>query len=123
MVEEEKHNGKEMYTFSDFCIDREILSKESADDPRHLRVMWDVHGDDYIDYCRITIWSLSACHEALDHPTSSRHPRHQLNNISLVSAGENKGAVQMAGRWLIPEESLDEIKVYPEKKNKRYNPS
>ena len=40
-----------MYTFSDFCIDREILSKEMADDLRHLRVMWDVYGDDYIDYC------------------------------------------------------------------------
>ena len=43
---------KEMYTFSDFCINREILSKESADDLRHLRVMWDIHGDDYIDYCK-----------------------------------------------------------------------
>ena len=43
---------KEMYTFSDFCIDREILSKKMADDLRHLRVMWDVYGDDYIDYCK-----------------------------------------------------------------------
>ena len=43
---------KEMYTFSDFCIDREILSKEMAGDLRHLRVMWDIHGDDYIDYCK-----------------------------------------------------------------------
>ena len=43
---------KEMYTFSDFCIDRKILSKESADDLRHLRVMRDIHGDDYIDYCK-----------------------------------------------------------------------
>ena len=42
---------EEMYTFSDFCIDREILSKEMADDLRRLRVMWDVYGDDYIDYC------------------------------------------------------------------------
>ena len=43
---------KEMYTFSDFCIGREILSKEMADDLRHLRVMWDIYGDDYIDYCK-----------------------------------------------------------------------
>ena len=43
---------KEMYTFSDFCIDREILNKEMADDLRHLRVMWDIYGDDYIDYCK-----------------------------------------------------------------------
>ena len=42
---------EEMYTFSDFCIDREILSKEMADDLRHLRAMWDVYEDDYIDYC------------------------------------------------------------------------
>ena len=52
MVEEENKMEKEMYTFSDFCIDREILNKEMADDLRHLRVMWDVHGDDYIDYCK-----------------------------------------------------------------------
>ena len=43
---------KGMYTFSDFCIDREILNKEMADDLRHLRVTWDVYGDDYIDYCK-----------------------------------------------------------------------
>lgn len=53
MVERGKSTmEKEMYTFSDFCIDREILSKEMADDLRHLRVMWDVYGDDYIDYCK-----------------------------------------------------------------------
>ena len=47
-----------------------------------------------------------------------------LNNISLrCRQGKIPGAVQIGGRWLIPEESLDEIKVYPEKKNKRYSPS
>jgi len=44
-----------------------------------------------------------------------------LNNISLrCRQGKISGAVQIGGRWLIPEESLDEIKAYPEKKNKRY---
>ena len=47
-----------------------------------------------------------------------------LNNVSLrCRQGKIPGAVQIGGRWLIPEESLDEIKTYPEKKNKRYNPS
>jgi len=47
-----------------------------------------------------------------------------LNNISLrCRQGKIPGAVQIGRRWLIPEESLDEIKAYPEKKNKRYNPS
>lgn len=47
-----------------------------------------------------------------------------LNNISLrCRQGKIHGAVQIGGRWLIPEESLDEIKAYPEKKNKRYSPS
>ena len=47
-----------------------------------------------------------------------------LNNISLrCREGKIKGAVQIGGRWLIPEESLEEIRAYPEKKNKRYNPS
>jgi hypothetical protein len=53
MVERGKSTmEEEMYTFSDFCIDRGILSKEMADDLRHLRVIWDVYGDDYIDYCK-----------------------------------------------------------------------
>ena len=53
MVERGKSTMKEeMYTFSYFCIDRGILSKEMADDLRHLRAMWDVYGDDYIDYCK-----------------------------------------------------------------------
>ena len=44
-----------------------------------------------------------------------------LNNISLrCRQGKIPGAVQIGGRWLIPEESLDEIRAYPEKKNKRY---
>lgn len=44
-----------------------------------------------------------------------------LNNISLrCRQGKIPGAVQIGGRWLIPEEELDEIKAYPEKKNKRY---
>ena len=47
-----------------------------------------------------------------------------LNNISLrCRQGKIPGAVQIGGRWLIPEESRDEIKTYPEKKNKRYSPS
>ncbi len=47
-----------------------------------------------------------------------------LNNISLrCREGKIKGAIQIGGRWLIPEESLEGIKIYPEKKNKRYSPS
>ena len=47
-----------------------------------------------------------------------------LNNISLrCRQGKIPRAVQIGGRWLIPEESLYEIKTYPEKKNKRYSPS
>ena len=46
------------------------------------------------------------------------------NNISLrCRQGKIPGAVQIGGRWLIPEESIAEIRVYPEKKNKRYSPS
>jgi excisionase family DNA binding protein len=47
-----------------------------------------------------------------------------LNNISLrCRQGKIPGAVQIGGRWLIPEESLEKIRAYPEKKNKRYSPS
>ena len=47
-----------------------------------------------------------------------------LNNVSLrCRQGKIPGAVQIGGRWLIPEEALDGIKAYPEKKNKRYSPS
>ena len=43
-----------------------------------------------------------------------------LNNVSLrCRQGKIPGAVQIGGRWLIPEESLEGIKVYPEKKNKK----
>ncbi len=46
------------------------------------------------------------------------------NNISLrCRQGKIPGAVQLGWRWLIPEESLEGIKTYPEKKNKRYSPS
>lgn len=46
-----------------------------------------------------------------------------LNNVSLrCRQGKIPGAVQIGGRWLIPEESLEGIKTYPEKKNKRYSP-
>lgn len=40
-----------MYSFSDFCLDNEVLSKEATDDLRHLRAMWDVYGDYYIAFC------------------------------------------------------------------------
>lgn len=40
-----------MYSFSDFCLDNEVLSKEATDDLRHLRAMWDVYGDHYIAFC------------------------------------------------------------------------
>ena len=44
-----------------------------------------------------------------------------LNNISLrCRQGKIKGAIQIGGRWLIPEDALDEIEVQPEKRNKRY---
>ena len=44
-----------------------------------------------------------------------------LNNISLrCREGKIKGAVQIGGRWLIPEEELEEIEVQPQKRNKRY---
>ena len=43
---------KEMYTFSDFCEDRGILSREATDDLRHLRAMWDVYGEDYVEHCK-----------------------------------------------------------------------
>ena len=43
---------KEMYTFSDFCIDREILSPKNTRDLRHLRSMWDICGEEYLDYCK-----------------------------------------------------------------------
>ena len=44
-----------------------------------------------------------------------------LNNISLrCRQGKIPGAVQIGGRWLIPEEALGEIQVQPQKKNKRY---
>ena len=44
-----------------------------------------------------------------------------LNNISLrCRQGKIPRSVQIGGRWLIPEEELDGIKAYPEKKNKRY---
>ena len=44
-----------------------------------------------------------------------------LNNISLrCRQGKIPGAVQIGGRWLIPEESLEEIEIQPQKKNKRY---
>ena len=44
-----------------------------------------------------------------------------LNNISLrCRQGKIPGAVQIGGRWLIPEESIAEIKAQPQKKNKRY---
>ena len=47
-----------------------------------------------------------------------------LNNVSLrCRQGKIPGAVQIGGRWLIPEESLEGIKIYPEKKNKGYSPS
>jgi len=42
-----------MYSFSDFCLDNEVLSKEATDDLRHLRVMWDVYGDHYIAFCEV----------------------------------------------------------------------
>lgn len=42
----------DMYTFSDYCCDFKILTLEQTNDLRHLRVMWDIHGDDYIDYCK-----------------------------------------------------------------------
>ena len=45
-----------------------------------------------------------------------------LNNISLrCRQGKIKGAVQIGGRWLIPEDAIAEIKAHPQKKNKRYN--
>ena len=44
-----------------------------------------------------------------------------INNVSLrCRQGKIPGAEQIGGRWLIPEEVLDGIKAYPEKKNKRY---
>ena len=44
-----------------------------------------------------------------------------LNNISLrCRQGKIPGAVQIGGRWLIPEEALSQIEVHPNKKNKRY---
>lgn len=47
-----------------------------------------------------------------------------LNNISLrCRQGKIPGAVQIGGRWLIPEESLKGIEIQPQKKNKRYSPS
>ena len=42
----------EMYTFSDYCHDHEILTYDQANDLRHLRVMWDIYGEDYIEYCK-----------------------------------------------------------------------
>ncbi|MEA4872160.1 MAG: helix-turn-helix domain-containing protein [Synergistaceae bacterium] len=44
-----------------------------------------------------------------------------LNNISLrCRQGKIPGAVQIGGRWLIPEDAIAEIKAHPQKKNKRY---
>ena len=44
-----------------------------------------------------------------------------LNNISLrCRQGKIPGAVQIGGRWLIPESETENIKTYPEKRNKRY---
>ncbi len=40
-----------MYSFSDFCLDNEVLSKEATDDLRQLWAMWDVYGDLYIAFC------------------------------------------------------------------------
>ena len=42
-----------MYTFSDYCHDHKILTYEQTNDLRHLRAMWDVYKDDYIEYCKI----------------------------------------------------------------------
>jgi len=42
----------EIYTFSDFCIDREILSPKNTRDLHHLRSMWDICGEEYLDYCK-----------------------------------------------------------------------
>ena len=41
----------EIYTFSDFCEDREILTHEGTDGLRHLKAMWSIYADDYINYC------------------------------------------------------------------------
>ena len=47
-----------------------------------------------------------------------------LNNISLrCRQGKIPGAIQIGGRWLIPEEALEGIEVQPQKRNKRYSPS
>lgn len=40
-----------LYTFHEYCVSFKILPKELAEDPRHLRVMWDVEEERYIEYC------------------------------------------------------------------------
>jgi hypothetical protein len=41
---------KELYTFENFCSDRDILRKESHN--KMYLPMWDVYGEDYIEYCK-----------------------------------------------------------------------
>lgn len=44
-----------------------------------------------------------------------------LNSINRqCREGKINGAVKIAGRWLIPKEAVENIAVYPTKKNKRY---
>lgn len=44
-----------------------------------------------------------------------------LNNVSrLCRLGRIKGAVQVGGRWLIPKDSVAEIKTYPQRRINKY---
>lgn len=41
---------RELYTFEDYCVDREILTRNCSSND--LLVMWDIYGNQYKDYCR-----------------------------------------------------------------------
>lgn len=44
---------RDIYTFSDFCVDQDMLSLQEVDDLRHLKAMWSIYEKDYLDYCEI----------------------------------------------------------------------
>lgn len=51
---------RELYTFEDFCVDREILTRNASSND--LLVMWDVFKDQYKDYCRAEGYEYECIH-------------------------------------------------------------
>lgn len=42
---------RELYTFYDFVVDRKILANTDTY-MQHAKVLYDIHGDDYLQYCK-----------------------------------------------------------------------